>query len=84
MTEPQAKTLAENLASALHQLALVEAQRAVEEYRARHEPGVVADVEGLKQGSVQARRDLESALTRMLLEITAQPAMNREPDADTR
>jgi hypothetical protein len=72
MTELQANTRAENLASALHQLALVEAQRAVEEYRARHEPRVTADVDGVKQASVQARRALESVLIKTRLDINGQ------------
>lgn len=73
MTELQAKTLAEKIASALHELARVEAQRAVEEYRARHEPGIIADVEGLKQVSVQARRALESTLIEALSGINPEP-----------
>jgi hypothetical protein len=79
MTEQQAKTLAENLASTLHQLALVEARRAVEEYRSRTEPGVSPDEEGLKQASVQARRDVESVLTQTLLEITAMNGQRHRP-----
>jgi propanediol dehydratase large subunit len=78
MTESQAKTIAENLASVLHQLALVESRRAVEEYRARHEPDVQIDIEGLKQASVQARRDTESVLVKVLQEIKAESQKPRE------
>ena len=79
MTESQAQALAQSLASALHQLTVVESRRAVEEYRARHEPDATVDTEVLKLESVQARRDLESVLKVALLEIRLDERKRPEP-----
>jgi hypothetical protein len=86
MTEAQAKTMAERLVSVLHQLALVESRRAVEEDRARHEPDAPVNLDEWKQASVQARPDMESTLLKELqaLKVESQRPLEAAVSDQTR
>lgn len=79
MTEAQAQALAQNLASALHRLAMVESRRAVAEYRSQNEPDAAVDAEELNHESVQVCRHLENVLKDVFLGIRLDDRLQSEP-----